>query len=434
MEERETIVSVITAQGKSAVNVIRLSGADAFSMAEKLCGGENLEHRRIYVKDLSWMGKLLDKAILSAFRSPNSYTGEDVVEISVHGGRISAERIVKALIGMGCRQAERGEFTKRAFLNGKMTLIEAESVLTRINAVSEETFDFASERAVKEFERKIESLKSELRDIKAYLQSSIDFPDDVEYSKKRSEEMILKAREIAEEIRKSSKRGISGENRPLMVIAGKTNTGKSTLFNLLLESERAIVSHEEGTTRDIISEWAMINGHYVKVMDTAGMRTPESYAERRGQEMVAERISGADLVLYIYELSFGISDEERAVAKSLCRNVIICASKRDASQAECPDIAVSSFTGEGIGRLKEAIVESLSLCERAEVSVNERQMNLIERICAGIDLMLRDDAGRESEILDERIGELLRDSRELTGDVSSEETLDRIFSKFCIGK
>ncbi|MGE3062543.1 MAG: tRNA uridine-5-carboxymethylaminomethyl(34) synthesis GTPase MnmE [bacterium] len=434
MEEIETIVAIITAHGKSAVNVIRLSGADAFSMAKQLGVDEKPEHHRIYVKKLKYNGRDLDTAVISFFCSPNSYTGEDVVEISVHGGRVSADRIVKILIGMGCRPAVRGEFTKRAFINNKMTLLEAESVLTRINAVSEETFDFASEKAVKAFEKEIERLKERLIELKSYIQSSIDFSDDVEYSPPKASEILFNVKIIADEMKKKSHRGLSGENHPLMVITGRTNTGKSTLFNSLLESERSIVSHEEGTTRDIISEWALLNGHYIKIMDTAGIRDAKSFAEKRGIEMLKERIANADIVLYLYDLSKGIDEEERREAMKIAKRVIICGNKSDIGYSSCDDIAVSALTGEGMNEMKERIISELLFNERSEISVNERQMNLIERISAEINDIFEKNETRESEILDERISILINDAKELTGEVGSEEILENIFSKFCIGK
>ncbi|MDD3803415.1 MAG: tRNA uridine-5-carboxymethylaminomethyl(34) synthesis GTPase MnmE [bacterium] len=434
MEEIDTIAAIITAPGKSAVSVIRLSGADAFSITERIGAGKDLEHHRIYVRTLSYDGKELDKAIISAFKSPNSYTGEDVVEISVHGGRISAERILKRLIDLGCRPAERGEFTKRAFINGKMTLMEAESVLTKVNAMSEETFDFASKDAIEKFERSIERLREKLLSLKAYVQSSIDFPEDVEFSFSKTKNMLSQVKEISQGILEKSKRGLFGENYPLMVIAGKTNTGKSTLFNSLLESDRAIVSHEEGTTRDIISEWAMIEGRYVKIMDTAGLREAQSDAESQGIRMVQERISKADLVLYLYDLSKEVSDEELSAAKSLCRKVILCGSKSDIKSKETKDLEISALTGEGMKDLKKRIAEELSLSERSEISVNERQMNLIERINERMDGILKIGKTIQPEILDEKINVMMDEIKELTGETSSEDVLESIFKNFCIGK
>ena len=438
MEKRETIVSQITAHGRSAVSVVRLSGADAFNMVKIFGMDFPLEHHRIYVTDLKYKGKILDKAVISVFHSPHSYTGEDVIEISVHGGSVSSKRIVTALIESGCRHAERGEFTKRGFLNGKISIIDAESVLMKVNALTEDVFDSASDSKSGPLMKHAESIRKKIMDLKSFVQASIDFPDDIDYSKTKSEEMINEIIKEIDSLHKKAKCGYISDNHPLLVITGRTNTGKSTLFNRLLKADRAIVTEEEGTTRDIIGEWANINGHPVKILDTAGIREAESIAEKIGIKKLPETLKKASLTLFLFDLEKGFTEEDRAYLEELHDiNQIIVGNKSDKARSfdsEVKHMKISALSGEGLEELEEKIVDMLHFNEKVEITVNERQMHIIDRMKA---YLSGEDAKKcidESELLDEKINEVISDIKELTGEILSEDILDNIFNNFCIGK
>jgi len=438
MEKIDTIVSLITGQGKSAVSVIRLSGADAFNMLRNLGIDFSLEHHRIYVKDLIYKGKMLDKGVISVFQSPNSYTGENVVEISVHGGSISSKRIISALIESGCRHAERGEFTRRSFLNGKMGLLEAESVLMKVNALTEDVFDSTVDSKSNQFIKHVKSIREKIIDLKSFIQSSIDFPDDIDYDKKRVTKDIDAIIDSIDSLYKKSQKGYVNNNHPLIVLTGCTNTGKSTLFNRILKMERAIVSEEEGTTRDIISEWIDINGHPVKIVDTAGVRETKSFVEKKGMEKLFDILKSASLAVFLFDLEKGFTKEDEITLNKL-KNipVIVAGNKSDKAQTKKEKIKhlrISAITGDGIKDLEDMIILKLHFNERLEITVNERQMHIIERMHA---FLLSDDVRKsieESEILDEKINRIMHDIKELTGEILSEEILDNIFNNFCIGK
>jgi tRNA modification GTPase len=210
------------------------------------------------------------------------------------------------------------------------------------------------------------------------------------------------------------------------------------LFNLLLKRERAIVSDEEGTTRDIISEWADVNGHPIKILDTAGIRKTQSKAEKIGISMLNENLKSASLILFVYDIEKGLSEEEKSeIERMKDTPMVIAANKIDRAKrkkAEKEHIMISALTGEGIEKLEEAITEKLHFNEKIEITVNDRQMHIIERMCS---VLLSDEISviiKESEILDERVGELLKEIRELTGEILSENVMDNIFNNFCIGK
>jgi tRNA modification GTPase len=449
----ETIVAISTPVGRSGIGVVRVSGHEAAHIAQRFFHGNSaseLEHRKAEVG--TWRdegGRPVDEVVVTIFRAPRSYTGEDVLEISAHGNPVILGRIVETVRSAGARPAAPGEFTLRAVANGKMDLIQAEAVREFIEAQTERQARAALQQMEGALSRRLRPVKEKLIDRIAHLEAGIDFAeDDVEVPDGRAivaeiEPLIQSLEEV---------RGTFGYGRLLagglrIAILGKPNVGKSSLFNRLVAADRAIVTEVPGTTRDVVTETVSVDGIPLRFADTAGIRETTDRVEGIGMSRTFEAMSDSDFVLVVLDGSTPLDSDDRQVlsrAKAVPHLIVI--NKCDlleAVGAALPDgsvaVRVSAKTGAGLDRLSDAIrgflFERHSDVADDFILTNARQNDAIVRAIAGMragSCALLDHVPHEMVLLD--LYGALSALGELTGEVVTEDILDRIFTTFCVGK
>ncbi|MEA1996718.1 MAG: tRNA uridine-5-carboxymethylaminomethyl(34) synthesis GTPase MnmE [Gemmatimonadota bacterium] len=451
LRDDETITSVATAPGLGAVALVRISGPRAWEIAGRMVRDrekfESLEKRKNAVMDIVHpeSGELLDKGLVVKYKAPASFTGEDVIEFQCHGGLAVSSAITAAAIDAGARQARAGEFTQKAFLNGKLDLAQAEAVDNLVKARTEAGRKVALEGLKGELGEKIGQLREYLVNIKAELEYTIDFPEEVEQIgdiEKRVREAKREAMELIEKMLEGSERKIVLTRGAVAVIAGVPNVGKSMLFNALLGKERSIVTEEAGTTRDAVEMEAVIRGYLFRLVDTAGLRESENSVERLGVEYSRKYIDKADLVLFVHEAGEDIREnEKRFLVKHGKKRTLRIINKVDLLEEKerLPEgyYHVSAKKGTGIGGIREEMVRMVFSGGDAGEGIAGvgvaciRQKNLLEqagRIISGI------DESRPLEIIAVDLDEVCRILEEITGKITSEDVLERIFGRFCIGK
>lgn len=441
VQEFDTIAAIATPLGTGGVGVIRISGDTSFDIIKKIYSKQNLTAGRISHGWIVDNGKKIDEVIILPFKNPNSYTGEDVIEIHCHGGMNVVRNILDLVLKNGARTAERGEFTKRAFLNKKMDLSQAEAVADLIHA---KTRNFAIQSAKNlsgVLGEKISEIKKQIFETLSKIIAGIDFPEDVaepEYSYLISSfENSLKEIDEILSCAKSSdilRQGVK------IAIVGKPNVGKSSLFNKLLNVERAIVTDIAGTTRDVIKEnldWDVA----ITLIDTAGIRESDEVGkvEEIGIEYSKQSADEADLVLFIYDASRGMDDEDKAILNLIKNKThLIIANKCDLIQNKIENaINISVETGLGIEDLKNKIKEIVCnfSSDDTEFITNKRQQDCLEKCRESLTNAL--NAAKINELqdlisIDLKSALLYLD--EITGEVITDEILENIFSHFCIGK
>ncbi|HET9054848.1 MAG TPA: tRNA uridine-5-carboxymethylaminomethyl(34) synthesis GTPase MnmE, partial [Cyclobacteriaceae bacterium] len=306
--QHDTIVALATAQGISAIAVIRLSGKDAITLTQKIFKGKNLTEaatHTVHFGTLQHEGKLIDEVLVTVFKEPNSFTRENAIEISCHGSPVIIKEIIKALLAHGARLAAPGEFTKRAFLNGRFDLAQAEAVADLINAETDNARQAALNQMRGGFSKEINQLREELIHFASLIELELDFgEEDVEFAKRDDlRKLILKIQSYLSSLIQSFDQGNVIKNGVPTVIAGKPNAGKSTLLNVLLNEEKAIVSDIAGTTRDVIEDEMVLGGINFRFIDTAGLRETQDVIEAMGVERTRDRMKKASLILYLFDLS-----------------------------------------------------------------------------------------------------------------------------------
>ena len=462
----DTIAAIATAPGRGGVAVIRVSGPEAFGIAERLrgqrseVGGQRSEVRgqrseekwprvrfcRLYHPLTSDLRPLtfLDEAVVLAFRAPRSYTGEDVVEFQCHGGAVTPRRVLEACFAAGARPARRGEFTERAFLNGKLDYDQAESVLDLVDAKTARAADAALEGLSGRRRRELKSLYDAALDLSAQIEHALDV-DEGELPVGFADEMRVKREKLRAEIESARRRAAEGRvlNRgALVVLAGPPNAGKSSLMNALLEENRAIVSDVPGTTRDSIEEWLDLDGWPIRLADTAGLRETEDEVEAEGVRRSEELMAKADVILLLSscEASQPFNLSTFQLFNFSTSQLLNLTSKCDLGRG--PGLNVSAKTGEGLEELKRAIVAKLEErvgaadegeCPEGDVAVYHEALSALDGADGGPeaedgrpggDLVLEANAVRSAA---ERLGEAI-------GATYSSDLLDNLFSRFCVGK
>ena len=441
LDEFETIAAPATPLGMGGVGVIRISGSKAFEIINKIFTNTKFEPRKFnhgWIKD----GEVaLDEVIVLPFFAPNSYTGEDVIEIQCHGGINVVKNILNLVLKNGARMAEKGEFTKRAFLNKRMDLSQAESVADIIHS---KTADFAKV-SIKNLsgvlKEKINAIRNDIFEVLSKITAGIDFPEDVkepEYSflEESFEKIIAQIDSVLQGANTSNifRQGAS------VAIVGKPNVGKSSLFNALLSLDRAIVTDIAGTTRDVLRETLDL-GIPVTLVDTAGIRENEdvSKVEKIGIEYSKQSLDEADLVLFVYDASQGLSSEDKEVLELLKdKKHIVIANKSDLVSSREPDVVyISALTGEGVQDLKNALAQKVCDInpESLEFVTNTRQQTCLNKAKTALEQALL--AARLHELqdlisIDVKSALLALD--ELTGELITDDILNNIFDHFCIGK
>ena len=452
----DTICSVSTPPGEGAIGIIRLSGPRAletaggvFTPTGKKDAG-NLTPRVLYngiIRDAE--GFELDDVLFAFYKGPRSYTGEDMAEIFCHGGHWLTERILLLLLALGARPAGPGEFTRRAFLNGKIDLAQAESVAAVIRAGSDLELKLTRKMLKGEFSSLIESIRSSLIDISSKIETLLEFPEDDGTDRAETAGILEDAAAVKERIEgllKKSRMADSVKRGINIVITGLANTGKSTLMNRLVGYEKSIVTHVPGTTRDILEEKMHLKGYPVNLIDTAGLKRSGDIVERIGVRRSVEKIKASDLVLFVIDLSAeDRRKDEKLYGRLKAKKHLLVGNKLDLAKGRAlPEFSgrsvlpLSAKTGEGIEALENAIKEKLGLMEISVndvVTVQKRHHMALREAGACLDAFINNSReGVTLDFLAEDIRKAARSLSLITGEIVTEDILDSIFSKFCIGK
>lgn len=448
----DTIVALATAQGISAIAVIRVSGKDAITITQRLFKGKPLEQQpshTIHFGNLQVGDRVIDEVLISVFKAPNSFTKENSVEISCHGSPVIVKEIIKALLQEGARLAEPGEFTKRAFLNGRFDLAQAEAVADLINAETDNARQAALNQMRGGFSKEISRLREELIHFASLIELELDFgEEDVEFAKRNDlRDLILKIQSYIQLLMDSFDQGNVIKNGVPTVIAGKPNAGKSTLLNVLLNEERAIVSDIPGTTRDVIEDEMVLGGINFRFIDTAGLRETKDVIEAIGVERTREQMKKASLIIYLFDLTQTSLEEiqmEESHLKALGIPYLKVGNKIDKADATLVNllkgdfIFISAAHHTNIPELKERILSHFQVrtVKTGDVMVTNlrhyqglrQTFDALERVLDGM------DSGITGDFLAMDIRQALHFLGEITGSITTEDLLGNIFSKFCIGK
>ncbi len=440
LNEFDTIAAVATPLGNGGVGVIRISGEKAFEIIEKIFTNPKFEPRKFNHGWIIDNGVKIDETLVLPFFAPNSYTGENVIEIQCHGGVNVVKNILNLVLKNGARMAEKGEFTKRAFLNKRLDLSQAEAVADLIHS---KTSDFAKV-SVKNLsgvlKEKINEIRNQIFEVLSRITAGIDFPEDVaepEYSYliECFEKIIAEIEKVLSNANASNvlRQGIS------VAIVGKPNVGKSSLFNALLSLDRAIVTDIAGTTRDVLKETLDL-GVPVTLIDTAGIREEgENKVEQIGIEYSKQSLEEADLVLFVYDSSQGIQKEDQEIYDLVKeKNHIVIANKSDlSSERESGIVYLSALTGEGVQDLKQTLTKKVCNIEpeNLEFVTNSRQQVCLSRAKASLDqALLAANIQELQDLISIDVKASLLALDELTGELITDDILDNIFDHFCIGK
>ena len=443
----DTIVALASGGGTAAVALIRLSGPQAEAIADLACAGSAgraQERRATRAKVRDAAGRTIDDVLLTVFRGSRSFTGEPVVEIACHGGRLVTRRALDRLLECGARSAGPGEFTERAFLNGKLDLTQAEAVMDLISATSDLALRAAHEQLEGGIGRRTAQLREDLIGLVAHLEAWIDFPEE-DIDPDTGE--IFRSRIAAAQAGIAALLATADQGRILReavrtVIVGRPNAGKSSLLKLLLGSERAIVSDEAGTTRDTIEEMIVLDGVPLRLVDTAGLRAEAGGVEREGMRRTLLEAERADLVLVVRDATLPAAESEIELPAGPARVVTVLNKSDlgvDSGWTGKTGVKISCTTSDGLDTLRSAIRDALDLGEadwgEHAVAINTRHRDCLRRATASLaaaDILLSE--GQAPELAAMELRESLEALGEIAGKVDAEEVLGAIFSRFCIGK
>ena len=442
----ETIAAISTPAGEGAIALVRISGPNAISIAGKIFRGKEApakfaSHLQHLGEVVSESGNLIDQVMMSIHRAPASYTGEDLVEISCHGGTLVTAKVLEACLRAGARAARPGEFTERAFLNGKMDLTQAEAVIDLIRARTDLALRSATEQLEGKLGEKIANIRRDLLDLLAHLEAAIDFSEE---GIAPDEGDTLRARLDSVRAQIAALLATADHGRILrdgvrVVIYGPTNAGKSSLLNRLLGYERVIVSDTHGTTRDTIEETVNLRGVPVRLLDTAGLRASTSDIEREGIARTERSLQKADLRLHIVDRTTAPPEQ---FAQTVDGNEILVLNKSDL--AEHPEwknnnaLRISCVTGDGLADLENEILSRISkqnLRPENALAINTRHRDCLRRALEACDRARKSfDETFSPEYLSVDLNEALGAVGEVIGTVGVEQILDSVFGQFCIGK
>ncbi|MDO5707312.1 MAG: tRNA uridine-5-carboxymethylaminomethyl(34) synthesis GTPase MnmE [Andreesenia angusta] len=459
--DTDTIAAIATPPGEGGIGIIRISGSNSKKIANKLFKDKkddsliDLEERKLHYGHIvdPTTGRIIDEVMAVYMNSPKTYTAEDIVEVHCHGGIISVKRILDLILNNGAKLAERGEFTKRAFLNGRIDLSQAEAVIDLIKSKTESNFDMSLNQLSGSVSKEVSILRDMLIEMLAHIEASIDFSEhDIEESDTR--DFLESAKLILENIDRLLNTAETGriiKDGIKTVILGKPNVGKSSLMNKLLGEDRAIVTDIPGTTRDIIEEYISLNGIPLRVVDTAGIRDTSDIVEKIGIDRAKEELNTSDLVIIIFDASSKLDEEDLKIIKLIeYKNTIALLNKTDLEPKlskediksvlpNHPIIETSLINNYGLEEIeyfiKKMFFNNDIRIEDDTIITNARQKNLLlkarENILDAIDAI---NMNIPIDCLEVDIKSCWQNIGEITGDTSGEEVLDKIFSDFCIGK
>ena len=457
----DTIVAISTPPGRGGIGVVRLSGEQARAIAEPLLRLRHpLEANRAHFGELidPGTGERIDEVVATFFAQPHSYTSDDVVEISAHGSPVVLQRIIEMALERGARLAEPGEFTMRAFLNGRLDLTQAEAVRDLIDSQTLYQAKVAAQQLEGALSRRLTPIKTDLVDLIAVLEAGVDFAEDdvAVLLAEKIIERIARARAPLQSLAASFAYGKLVHEGLTLAIIGRPNVGKSSLFNRLVERERAIVTAIPGTTRDLVSETVAIGGIPIRLIDTAGIRTSADEVESIGIKKSFEAVADADLILFVTDLLYtGDHDVEADTSlaeKTANRQRIVVLNKADLStengivrRRDVPSglmeraIETSATNGQGIDQLRSAIIEAVGGKNGREQEsgflTNVRHQRLVQDSLAALDaaeVAVRNNIPHEMVLMD--LYNVLRPLDSITGETTADDILNLIFSSFCIGK
>lgn len=440
----QTIAAISTPDGVGALAVVRVSGNSAIEYADKICSVNLtvLPPRKTAFTKIHFSDKpgIIDESVVVVMKGPASFTGEDTVEIFCHGGRMVSRAILKELLKTGCRMALPGEFSKRAFLNGKIDMVKAESIGGVIHAKTEKAFLAASSQLDGVLSVQIENCRQELINIAAHISALIDYPEEgvPDISSLEAAQRTEKIIQTLDKLEKNAENGIIMSDGLNVVIAGKPNVGKSSLLNAILNKDRAIVTDIAGTTRDILCEQANIGGYLVNLTDTAGIRETDDPVETQGVKRSLKGIDNAHLIILMLDSSSPSDEQDKKIIElTKNKNKLVVYNKCDIlSDSEKKDgIQISAKTGMGIDLLCEKIADFASkydIPENETPITNLRQQELVIRAKAllkGIDF-----SNLPIDIILCELENAIEVLGEITGENVSEDIIEAVFSNFCVGK
>ena len=446
IRKSDTICALATAYGQSGIGVIRVTGPLSKSISKKILH-QDLEPRYAYYGSFfDNDNNLIDKGVAIAFPGPNSYTGEDVVEFQGHGGVSVIRKLLATIISLDVRVAEPGEFTKRAFLNGKMDLVQAEAVQDLIQSSSEESALSAVRSLTGEFSEKINQILSELIALRVFVEATIDFSDE-EIDFLESHEVSSKLHSLKVtllNILESANQGAILRDGIHVAIAGKPNAGKSSLLNSLTKQPSAIVTDVAGTTRDVLKETIQIDGMPIHIIDTAGLHNSDNIIEQEGIRRAHTEINNADVVLLVYDASDksvdlsilpeSVKDKPKIVIKN---KIDLTGSKTGIQNIQNnPEISISAKNGDGINIVRKALADFAGLNSNTEgvFLARKRHIIAINETLSFINSAISQLDGGASELVAEDLRQAGMHLGQITGEFSSDDLLGQIFSSFCIGK
>ena len=448
----DTIVAPATPQGVGAIAVIRLSGKDAIVIADKVFQEKDLENEATHTLHFGSIvdeGEVIDEVVVSLFVAPHSFTKEDSVEISTHGSPYVVKRVIEVLLKNGARLATAGEFTKRAFINGRFDLAQAEAVADLIASENDTAHKVALNQMRGGFSNEIKQLRKKLIHFASMIELELDFSEeDVEFADREDVQVLIEElRQVINDLMKSFRFGNVIKNGVPSVIAGKPNVGKSTLLNALLNEEKAIVSDIPGTTRDLIEDVILIEGISFRFIDTAGLREAKDQIEAMGVERTYAKMREASLIIFLFDLTNEKTDTITAEIKKLKDNdipFIAVGNKLDKADPATVEalkadlVMIAAAKGEHLDLLKEKILEAVHLdqiqTDQTIITNLRHYQGLKETNDALEDVLTGLDEELTNDFLALDIRNALHHLGELTGEITTDDLLKNIFSKFCIGK
>lgn len=456
MSDLSAIAAISTPLGTGGVGIIRISGKNATEIADRIfvsVNGKKLSSSKGY---RAYFGRIfdgetaVDEVVCLVFRAPHSYTGEDVVEINCHGGVVLLKKILRLVLQNGAQAAAPGEFTKRAFLNGKLDLSEAESVMTLISAQGEQGANAAFNQLEGSLSRKIEKINSSLLSLAAHIAAWVDYPDD-EIEELGNNELYSTMHNAHLELcalLSNFDSGMAVTNGVEAAIVGKPNVGKSTLMNLLTGYDRSIVTEIEGTTRDVVEETVNLNGCILRISDTAGMRETGDIVEKLGVERSKKKLERAAIVFAVFDLSKPLSDDDKElIDECKDKNVIPIVNKTDLEPRLDVDyiknklgspLFISAKSGDGYNELCDRVAELMgtkNFDTTSAMLVNERQRICCQKASDALkDALEALNIGLTPDAIGVCIDDAIAALLELTGQKASEAVVDEVFKQFCVGK
>ena len=477
MKNQEECICALATPAGGAIGIIRLSGNNAITLTDKIfqsANGKSLEEAKPYtlhygeIKDKD--GNTIDDVLVSVFRAPHSYTGENSTEISCHGSRYILQQVLHRFTEVGCRQAEPGEYTRRAYLNGKMDLSQAEAVADLIASTNKATHKMALSQLKGHFSNELSLLREKLLKMTSLLELELDFSDHEELEFADRSDLQALAEEINHKITTlahSFETGNALKQGVAVAIVGKTNVGKSTLLNRLLHEEKAIVSDIHGTTRDVIEDTTLIDGITFRFIDTAGIRKTDDVVENIGIERTFQKMEEAKIVIWLLDEQPSASEIEEMKLKNQGKKLLVVfnkmdkfendnlafdkfthscgsdssepeASEAESSESEAP-LFISARTGENVSSLEQALVKAAdipAITENDVIITSARHYEALLRAHDSLSRVLESmEMGMSGDIIAEDLKMVLEELGEITGgQISSQETLNNIFKHFCIGK